>query len=204
MTAAPRIARPLATTLLAALLSTAIAILLALLCLIRENETGRIAQARCARLDLSAADRAAGRVPVRPATAVHSGAVRPACRRWSSPIWFSSCPMCSCRCPTPGAPMTAATRRSPPASARPAGDASARVALPMLLRAILTAAAVGFAVSVGLYLPTVLIGAGRLTPSPPRQWRSHRAATAASSASTPSCNCFCRLSASWLQRPSPR
>lgn len=37
------------------------------------------------------------------------------------------------------------------------------VRLPMLLRAILTAAAVGFAVSVGQYLPTVLIGAGRLT-----------------------------------------
>ena len=37
------------------------------------------------------------------------------------------------------------------------------VRLPMLLRAILTAAAVGFAVSVGQYLPTVLIGAGRVT-----------------------------------------
>ncbi|TWG91294.1 putative thiamine transport system permease protein [Mesorhizobium sp. J18] len=38
-----------------------------------------------------------------------------------------------------------------------------RVRLPMLTRAILTAAAVGFAVSIGQYLPTVLIGAGRLT-----------------------------------------
>jgi putative thiamine transport system permease protein len=37
------------------------------------------------------------------------------------------------------------------------------VRLPMLARAILTAAAVGFAVSIGQYLPTVLIGAGRLT-----------------------------------------
>jgi len=37
-----------------------------------------------------------------------------------------------------------------------------RVRLPMLLPAVLTAAAVGFAVSVGLYLPTLLIGAGRL------------------------------------------
>ena len=36
------------------------------------------------------------------------------------------------------------------------------VRLPMLLRAMLTAGAVGFAVSVGQYLPTVLIGAGRL------------------------------------------
>lgn len=37
-----------------------------------------------------------------------------------------------------------------------------RVRLPMLLPAILTAVAVGFAVSVGLYLPTALIGAGRV------------------------------------------
>lgn len=37
-----------------------------------------------------------------------------------------------------------------------------RVRLPLLLPAILTAAAVGFAVSVGLYLPTALIGAGRI------------------------------------------
>lgn len=38
-----------------------------------------------------------------------------------------------------------------------------KVRLPMLLRAVLTAAAVGLAVSVGQYLPTVLIGEGRLT-----------------------------------------
>ena len=38
-----------------------------------------------------------------------------------------------------------------------------RVRLPMLLRPLLAAAAVGFAVSVGQYLPTVLIGQGRLT-----------------------------------------
>jgi putative thiamine transport system permease protein len=37
------------------------------------------------------------------------------------------------------------------------------IRLPLLTRAILTAAAIGFAVSVGQYLPTVLIGAGRLT-----------------------------------------
>ena len=38
-----------------------------------------------------------------------------------------------------------------------------RVRLPMLLRPVLTAAAVGFAVSVGQYLPTLLIGAGRVS-----------------------------------------
>jgi len=36
-----------------------------------------------------------------------------------------------------------------------------RIRVPMLLGAVLTAAAVGFAVSVGQYLPTLLIGAGR-------------------------------------------
>lgn len=38
-----------------------------------------------------------------------------------------------------------------------------RIRLPMLLRPIMTACAVGFAVSVGQYLPTLLIGEGRLT-----------------------------------------
>jgi putative thiamine transport system permease protein len=36
------------------------------------------------------------------------------------------------------------------------------VELPLLTRPILTAFAIGFAVSAGLYLPTLLIGAGRL------------------------------------------
>ncbi|MGM0631634.1 MAG: ABC transporter permease [Pseudomonadota bacterium] len=38
-----------------------------------------------------------------------------------------------------------------------------RVRLPMLMAPCLTAAAVGFAVSIGQYLPTVLLGAGRVT-----------------------------------------
>jgi putative thiamine transport system permease protein len=38
-----------------------------------------------------------------------------------------------------------------------------RIRLPMLLRAICTAAAVGFAASLGQYLPTILIGAGRIS-----------------------------------------
>lgn len=37
-----------------------------------------------------------------------------------------------------------------------------RVRLPLLLTPVLTAAAVGFAVSVGQYLPTILLGAGRV------------------------------------------
>lgn len=37
-----------------------------------------------------------------------------------------------------------------------------RIKLPMLTRAILTAMAIGFAVSIGQYLPTLLVGAGRI------------------------------------------
>ena len=36
-----------------------------------------------------------------------------------------------------------------------------RIRFPILLRPILVAAAIGFAVSIGQYLPTILIGAGR-------------------------------------------
>ena len=38
-----------------------------------------------------------------------------------------------------------------------------RIRMPMMMAPVLTAAAVGFAVSAGLYLPTVLVGAGRVT-----------------------------------------
>jgi putative thiamine transport system permease protein len=44
----------------------------------------------------------------------------------------------------------------------PRWDVFWKVRLAMLLRPVLTALSVGFAVSIGLYLPTVLIGAGRL------------------------------------------
>jgi putative thiamine transport system permease protein len=51
------------------------------------------------------------------------------------------------------------------AAVRALGHGSAfvfwRVRLPMLLRPVMVAAALGFAISVGLYLPTLLIGGGR-------------------------------------------
>jgi putative thiamine transport system permease protein len=46
---------------------------------------------------------------------------------------------------------------------KPALEILFAVRLPLLFRACLTALAVGFAVSVSLYLPTLLIGSGRLT-----------------------------------------
>ncbi|WP_236645306.1 ABC transporter permease [Aidingimonas lacisalsi] len=43
------------------------------------------------------------------------------------------------------------------------GEVFRRIRLPLLTLPLLTAAAVGFAVSVGQYLPTLLLGAGRIT-----------------------------------------
>ena len=123
---------------------------------------GRTAGAGRSARHLPAADRAAGRLSVRPAVPVPVGRLRRrASRRSFWRISSSSCPMSSCRSPTRGAPSTGATRRSPPASASVAWRRCFAIRLPMLARAVLTAAAVGFAVSVGLYLPTLLIGAGR-------------------------------------------
>ena len=90
-----------------------------LLCLLRENETGRTAGRGALALDLSAADRAAGRLPVRPAAAVHSSAAR-----WPPAVAGSRASGLRAALCVPVAfrPLarlsTAATRRSPPASAR--------------------------------------------------------------------------------------
>jgi hypothetical protein len=53
-------------------------------------------------------------------------------------------------------------RRPQRRSARGRGGGSSGVKLPLLLQPILTAAAIGFAVSVAQYLPTLFIGAGRV------------------------------------------
>jgi putative thiamine transport system permease protein len=162
MNAAPRIARPLETTLLAALLSTAIAILLTLACLIRESETGRIAGRGALALIylplivpqvaflfglqlLFILGGAAGLLSLVLAHLV-----------FVLPYVFLSL----------SDPWRAYDRRFEAVAAGLGMNRLAtlwRVRMPMLLRAILTAAAVGFAVSVGQYLPTLLVGAGRLT-----------------------------------------
>lgn len=162
MTAAPRIARPLETTLLAALLSTAIAILLALACLIRENETGRIARRGALTLiylplivpqvaflfGLQLLFILGGAAGLPSLVLAHLVFVQPY-------VFLSL-----------SDPWRAYDRRFEAVAAGLGKNRLAmlwRVRMPMLLRAILTAAAVGFAVSVGQYLPTLLVGAGRLT-----------------------------------------
>ena len=161
--AAPRIARPLETTLLAALFSTAIATFLTLLCLVRENETGRTIAGRGALaliyLPLIVPQVAflfglqllfilGGAAGLPSLVLAHLVFVLPY-------VFLSL-----------SDPWRAYDRRYEAVAAgfgKSRLTTLLRVRLPMLLRAVLTAAAVGFAVSIGQYLPTLLIGAGRLT-----------------------------------------
>ncbi|MGB3388409.1 MAG: ABC transporter permease subunit, partial [Pseudaminobacter sp.] len=159
---APRIIDPLVTTLLVAALSTLIAVCLTVLCLMREDETGRIAGRRALLLlylpllvpqvaflfGLQLLFIASGTVASLPALVlVHLVFVMPY-------VFLSL-----------SDPWRAFDRRYEEV-AHGLGKSRRvtlwRIRLPMLSRAILVAAAVGFAVSVGQYLPTVLIGAGRL------------------------------------------
>jgi putative thiamine transport system permease protein len=160
--ALPRIAAPLAATLIVALAATLIAVVLAVLCLVRELETGRTG-GRWALVLIY--------LPlIVPQVAflfglqllfVYSGTVASlpalvfAHLVFVLPYVFLSL----------SDPWRAYDRRY---DAVAAGLGKSRrttllhIRLPMLLPAVLTATAVGFAVSIGQYLPTVLIGAGRL------------------------------------------
>lgn len=161
--ALPRIAAPIATTVAVGLTAAAIATLLVVACLEREAETGRTGGARSLFLiylplivpqisfvfGLQVLAIAAGTsASFAGLTAVHLVFVLP--------FVFLSL----------SDPWRAYDKRYEVIAAG-LGQSRLkilmRVRLPMLSRAILTAAAVGFAVSVGQYLPTVLIGAGRLT-----------------------------------------
>jgi putative thiamine transport system permease protein len=162
MKTAPRIAAPLATTLLVATLSTLLAVALTLLCLIREDETGKRAGRQALFLiylpllvpqaaflfGLQLIFVGTGTVASLPALVL-------AHLVFVMPYVFLSL----------GDPWRAFDRRYEAVAAGLGKSRAAtllRVRLPMMLRAILVAAAVGFAVSIGQYLPTVLIGAGRL------------------------------------------
>ena len=158
----PRIAGPLATTISVAGLSTLLALTLALLSLLREDETGRRAGRGAQMLlylplivpqvaflfGLQLLLVLAGAVTSLPALVL-------AHLVFVMPYVFLSL----------ADPWRAYDRRYEAVAAglgKRRWTVFFRIKLPMLARPILTAAAVGFAVSVGLYLPTVLIGAGRL------------------------------------------
>lgn len=162
MEALPRVAGPLATTLTAATLSTLIAILLTLLCLLRERDTGRTGGRKALAFiylplivpqvaflfGLQFLFLSVGFV------ASFAGLVL-AHLVFVLPYVFLSL----------SDPWRAFDRRYEAVAAglgKRRWRALLAIRLPMLARPILTAAAVGFAVSVGQYLPTLLVGAGRL------------------------------------------
>jgi putative thiamine transport system permease protein len=159
---APRVIEPLATTLAAGLLSTVVALALTLLCLMREDETGTRGRRSAALIYLPL---------IVPQAAFLFGlhllfllggvdaslwALVLVHLVFVMPYVFLSL----------SDPWRAFDRRYEAIAAglgKSRLETFRRVRLPMLARPVLTACAVGFAVSVGLYLPTVLIGAGRLT-----------------------------------------
>ncbi len=162
MRAAPAITAPLATTLVTAALATVLATLLSLLCLVREDETRRppgrllwlvylpliVPQAAFLfglQLLIIGAHADASLTAL---VFVHLVFVMPYVFLSLADPWRAF----DKRYMAVAAGLGAGRWRS-----------LAMVRLPMMTRAILTAAAVGFAVSIGQYLPTVLIGAGRLT-----------------------------------------
>jgi putative thiamine transport system permease protein len=163
LAAAPAVARPLSTTLACGLVSTLIAVAVTLLCLVREGETGRRA-GRAAMfliylpLLVPQAAFLFGLQIVFLATRADPGLAGLVLAHlvFVTPYVFLSL----------SDPWRAFDRRYEAVAAglgKRRGAILLKVRLPMLTRAILTAAAVGFAVSVGQYLATVLIGAGRLT-----------------------------------------
>jgi putative thiamine transport system permease protein len=158
----PRILDPLATTLAAGLLSSAIAGVLALLCLMREVETGRRPKAALAFLYLPLVVPQVAFIFGLQLFLIYSGmlATLPALVLahlvFVMPYAYLSLKD----------PWHAFDRRYDEVAAgfgKGQWQRLLRIRLPMMTRAVLTMLAVGFAVSVGLYLPTVLVGAGRLT-----------------------------------------
>lgn len=161
--AAPGVARPLGTTLLVASLATLIAVALAILCLMREQETGRGGGNRALFLIY---------LPLLvPQAAFLFGlqfffALSDAVATFSALVFAHLIFVIPYVFLSLADPWRAFDRRFEAISAglgRTRRATLLRIRLPMLMRAILAASAVGFAVSIGLYLPTLLIGAGRLT-----------------------------------------
>ena len=162
MKAAPRIAGPLFTTFIVALIATAIAVALATMCLVRESASGRRATRFTLPLvylplvvpqvaflfGLQLVFVLSGTVASLPALIfVHLVFVLPYVFLSLSDPWRAFDTRYEAIATGLGKSRTATLWR---------------IRAPMLLRAILTAAAVGFAVSIGQYLPTLLVGAGRL------------------------------------------
>lgn len=162
MSAAPRVASPLATTLIVAVGATLIAVVLAMMCLVREDRTGK--RAGRGALFLIYLPLIMPQVTflfglqllfLVTDTIASLSALILAHLVFVLPYVFLSL----------SDPWRAFDRRYEAVAAglgKSANRTLWAVRLPMLMRTALVAAAVGFAVSIGQYLPTVLVGAGRL------------------------------------------
>jgi putative thiamine transport system permease protein len=159
----PRILDPLVTTLLAGFASTLIALLLTIGCLEREIETGKTGGSRAL---------LAIYMPLMvPQIAFVFGlqvlfVASGTDQRFAALVFVHLIFVLPYVFLSLSDPWRALDRRYDRVAAglgRTRLAALLSIRLPMLARAIATAAAVGFAVSVGQYLPTVLIGEGRLT-----------------------------------------
>lgn len=161
MRTGPALTDPLAATVIIGLGATLISVAIALACLQRENETGRTGGSRALALVY---------LPlVVPQIGFLFGlqlllVAADVDKSWGALIFVHVIFVLPYVFLSLSAPWRAYDRRYEAiAMALGAGRARAfwRVRLPMLTRAVLAASAVGFAVSVGQYLPTLLVGAGR-------------------------------------------
>lgn len=162
MSALPRLADPLVTTLITGLASTLIAILLTIGCLERELQTGRTVDDRAlAMLYLPLIVPQITFVFGLQLLFIGSGIEH----RQLALIFVHLVFVLPYVFLSLADPWRALDRRYEviaTALGRSRLSVLMSIRLPMLIRPILTALAVGFAVSVGQYLPTVLIGEGRL------------------------------------------
>ncbi len=163
MNALPRVADPLVTTLVTGFASTLLAVLLAVGCLVRENQTGRTGGEKALlMLYLPLIVPQVTFVFGLQLLFIGSGSEQRLAALvlvhlvFVLPYVFLSL----------ADPWRALDRRYEIIATglgRSRFAVLVSIRLPMLVRPILTAAAVGFAVSVGQYLPTLLIGEGRLS-----------------------------------------
>ncbi|MEM9999872.1 MAG: ABC transporter permease [Pseudomonadota bacterium] len=157
----PRLDAPIWTTLIVGLAAIAISVTLAVACLVRENQTGRTGGSRALLMIY---------LPLLvPQIGFLFGLQLFFLASNTNASWFAVI-MVHVMFVLPyvflslSAPWRAFDRRYEAIAAamgKGAWSTLFQVRMPMLLRAILAAAAVGFAVSVGQYLPTLLVGAGR-------------------------------------------
>lgn len=159
--ALPRIAGPLATTLSVATLAALIAVLLTVLCLVHEDDAGRPSGRALSLLYLPLiVPQAAFLFGLQYLLLISGVMATLAALVFAHLVFVLPYVFLSL-----SDPWRAYDRRYEAIAAglgRSRWRSFLKVRMPMMLRPLLVAAAVGFAVSIGQYLPTVLVGAGRL------------------------------------------